>query len=151
MNHMAGWACGFNHNPEGNQPDHYPRSVTRRSKRRATRSARDHRRESSPWRVLLSAAGKTDFIHFRKNLPIGTYQVDMIKFSGPLFQNVDNRLMSLQLVSQGLTDAVMFKADGETVQPAEVFYKKAILVERGVFDLSRTPPTTCWMARDAFF
>jgi hypothetical protein len=27
----------------------------------------------------------------------------------------------------------MFRADGETVQPAEVFYKKAILVERGSF------------------
>src|SRR6059058_2363494 len=67
------------------------------------------------------------------NLPRGRIEVDMIKFSGPVFQNVDNRLMSLQLVSQGLTDAVMFKADGETVQPAEVFYKKAILVERGSF------------------
>jgi hypothetical protein len=32
----------------------------------------------------------------------------------------------------------MFKADGETVQPAEVFYKKAILVERGNFR-----PVTC--------
>src|SRR5438552_16866931 len=41
--------------------------------------------------------------------------------------------MSLQLVIQGLTDAVMFRDDGETVQPAEVFYKKAILVERGSF------------------
>jgi hypothetical protein len=39
----------------------------------------------------------------------------------------------LQLVSQGLTDAVMFTADGETVQPAEIFQKKAILVERGSF------------------
>src|SRR5881398_2980516 len=57
----------------------------------------------------------------------------MIKFSGPAFAQVDNRLMSLQLVSQGLTDAVMFRADGETVQPAEVFYKKTILVERGSF------------------
>src|SRR6187200_1030493 len=57
----------------------------------------------------------------------------MIKFAGPAFAQVDNRLMSLQLVSQGLTDAVMFRADGETVQPAEVFYKKAILVERGSF------------------
>jgi hypothetical protein len=28
---------------------------------------------------------------------------------------------------------VMFRADGETVQPAEVFHKKAILVERGSF------------------
>src|SRR5260370_36652953 len=27
----------------------------------------------------------------------------------------------------------MFTADGETVQPAEVFHKKAILVERGSF------------------
>ena len=69
----------------------------------------------------------------QENLPAGRLEVDMIKFSGPLFQNVDNRLMSLQLVSQGLTNAVMFKADGETVQPAEVFYKKAILVERGSF------------------
>jgi len=67
------------------------------------------------------------------NLPSGRIEVDMIKFSGPIFQNVDNRLMSLQLVSQGLTNAVMFKADGETVQPSEIFYKKAILVERGSF------------------
>src|SRR5438270_1738503 len=68
-----------------------------------------------------------------ENLDSGRIEVDMIKFSGPVFQSVDNRLMSLQLVSQGLTNAVMFKADGETVQPAEVFYKKAILVERGSF------------------
>jgi hypothetical protein len=68
-----------------------------------------------------------------ENLAPERMQVDLIKFSGPAFGNVDNRLMSLQLVSQGLTDAVMFTADGETVQPAEVFYKKAILVERGSF------------------
>ena len=69
----------------------------------------------------------------QENLPRERIEVDMIKFSGLVFQSVDNRLMSLQLVSQGLTDAVMFRADGETVQPAEVFYKKAILVERGSF------------------
>ena len=68
-----------------------------------------------------------------ENLAPGRIEVDMIKFSGPLFQSVDNRLMSLQLVSQGLTNAVMFRSDGETVQPAEVFYKKALLVERGSF------------------
>jgi hypothetical protein len=69
----------------------------------------------------------------QENLTPGRIQVDLIKFSGPAFAGVDNRLMSLQLVSQGLTDAIMFTADGETVQPAEVFYKKAILVERGSF------------------
>src|ERR1700720_617593 len=68
----------------------------------------------------------------QENLAPGRIEVDMIKFSGPAF-HVDTRLMSLQLVSQGLTNAVMFTADGETVQPADVFYKKAILVERGSF------------------
>lgn len=69
----------------------------------------------------------------QENLAPGRLEVDLIKFSGPAFPGIDNRLMSLQLVSQGLTSAVMFRADGETVQPAEVFYKKAILVERGSF------------------
>jgi hypothetical protein len=46
---------------------------------------------------------------------------------------VDNRLMSLQLVQQGLTDAAMFTADGEVVEPAEVLYKKPVMIERGSF------------------
>jgi hypothetical protein len=60
-------------------------------------------------------------------------EVDMIKFSGPAFAGLDNRLMSLQLVQLGLTDAAMFTADGEAVQPAEVLYHKAVLLERGSF------------------
>src|SRR5204862_5811586 len=60
-------------------------------------------------------------------------EVDMIKFSGPAFQMLDNRLASLQLVQLGLTDSAMFTADGEVVQAAELLYKKAILVERGSF------------------
>lgn len=60
-------------------------------------------------------------------------EIDMIKFSGPAFAKVDNRLMSLQLVEQGLTDAVMFTAAGEVVQPAEVLYNKPVMVERGSF------------------
>jgi hypothetical protein len=69
----------------------------------------------------------------QENLTPGRIEVDLIKFAGPVFAGVDNRLMSLQLVSQGLTSAIMFTADGETVQPADVFYKKAILIERGSF------------------
>jgi hypothetical protein len=60
-------------------------------------------------------------------------EVDMIKFSGPGFAGVDNRLMSLQLVQQALTDAAMFTAEGEMVQPSEVLYKKTAMVERGSF------------------
>ncbi|MBI5383130.1 MAG: TonB-dependent receptor [Verrucomicrobia bacterium] len=60
-------------------------------------------------------------------------EVDMIKFTGPEFAAVDNRLMSLQLVQQGLTDTAMFTADGEAVQPGEVLWQKPILLERGSF------------------
>ena len=60
-------------------------------------------------------------------------EVDMIRFSGPDFDGVDNRLMSLHLVAEGLGRAVMFRADGEVVQPAEELYKRAVLVERGSF------------------
>jgi len=59
--------------------------------------------------------------------------IDMIKFSGPLFEKVENRLASLQLVELGLTDATMFTAQGEVVQPAEVLYKKPVLILRGRF------------------
>src|ERR671914_187886 len=69
----------------------------------------------------------------QENLAPNRIQVDLIKFSGPAYASVDNRLMSLQLVSQGLTDAVIFTADGEMVQPADILYKKSILVERGSF------------------
>jgi len=60
-------------------------------------------------------------------------EVDMIKFSGPAFEKVDNRLMSLQLVNEGLTDVVLFTEKGEVVQASEVLYKKPVLVERGSF------------------
>jgi len=60
-------------------------------------------------------------------------EVDMIKFSGPAFARVDDRLMSLQLVQQGLTQAAMFTATGEVVNAAETLHKKTILVERGSF------------------
>lgn len=60
-------------------------------------------------------------------------EVDVIKFSGPCFAGVDNRLMSLQLVEQGFTDAAMFDALGEVVQPYEVLFGKPILIERGSF------------------
>jgi hypothetical protein len=66
-------------------------------------------------------------------LGIARIEVDMIRFSGPNFKDVNNRLMSLELVRLGLTNAVMFSSDGDVVQPSEVLHNKAILVERGSF------------------
>jgi hypothetical protein len=60
-------------------------------------------------------------------------EIDTINFSGPRFADVDNRLMSLQLVKNGMTDAVMFGPDGNNILPAAVLYKKNILALRGSF------------------
>src|SRR3954462_6722508 len=67
------------------------------------------------------------------NLGVQRLEVDMLKFSGPAFAGVDNRLMALYLVQFGLTNAVMFGPEGDVLQPSEVLYKKAVLVERGSF------------------
>ena len=67
------------------------------------------------------------------NLTSDRVEVDMIEFSGPTFTRVDNRLMSLELVREGLTHAAMFGADGQVVQPADALYKKCVLIERGSF------------------
>ena len=60
-------------------------------------------------------------------------EIDTINFSGPDFKDVDNRLMSLQLLKNGMTDAVMFSPNGNNVLPARVLYKKNILAFRGSF------------------
>jgi len=60
-------------------------------------------------------------------------EVDMIKFLGPYFNNVDNRLMALQLVEKGLSNAALIGAKGDVLQPSEVLHKKPILIERGSF------------------
>ncbi len=60
-------------------------------------------------------------------------EIDMINFSGPEFAKVDNRLMSLQLVKNGFTDAVMFGPDGNNILAAKILYKKNILALRGSF------------------
>lgn len=60
-------------------------------------------------------------------------EIDTINFSGPRFADVDNRLMSLQLVKNGMTDAVMFNPEGHNILPASILYKKNILALRGSF------------------
>ena len=67
------------------------------------------------------------------NLTWERVEVDLIRFAGVAFGRLDNRLMALQLVKQGLTEAAMFTAKGEAAQWAEVLYQKPVLVQRGSF------------------
>lgn len=67
------------------------------------------------------------------NLSTDRIEVDMIHFSGPDFRDHDHRLTAVKLVKIGLTDAAMFRPDGEVLQPSEVLYKRPVVVERGSF------------------
>ena len=60
-------------------------------------------------------------------------EIDTINFSGPQFEKVDNRLMSLQLVKNSMTEAIMFGPDGNNILPASILYKKNILALRGSY------------------
>jgi hypothetical protein len=60
-------------------------------------------------------------------------EIDTIEITGPDFKDVDNRLLSLKLVKNGYTSAVIFSPDGVNLHPSDLLYKKNILAIRGSF------------------
>jgi hypothetical protein len=83
--------------------------------------------------LYLADEPETAIQSLMDNLTRDRVEVDLVKFSGPDFAAVDNRLAALQLVAHELTDAALFTARGEVVQAGEMLYKKPILVARGSF------------------
>ena len=63
----------------------------------------------------------------------GRVAIDMIRITGPDFENLDNRWLSLMLIKHGLSDVAMFGPDGKNMHPSEFLYKKHVLVVRGSF------------------
>lgn len=72
-------------------------------------------------------------ISLMDNLGPERIEIDMFKLTGPNFKDVDNRIMALKLVKNGLTHAALFSPQGDILQPSEALYKKNILVTRGRF------------------
>ncbi|MEM9897730.1 MAG: TonB-dependent receptor, partial [Bacteroidota bacterium] len=67
----------------------------------------------------------------------GRVKIDMIRLTGPDFDDVDNRLLSLLLVKHGLTDVAIFGPDGKNLHGSEFLYRKNLLIVPGSF----RPPT----------
>jgi hypothetical protein len=63
----------------------------------------------------------------------GRVQVDMVRMTGPAFEQLDNRLLPLYLVKHGLCDVSMFDKKGQPVHASEFLYRKNVLVLRGSF------------------
>lgn len=60
-------------------------------------------------------------------------EIDSIEFYGPYFEEQDNRLLNLHLIRAWKTRAIIFNPEGEVCVPAELLYKKNVLVTRGNF------------------
>jgi hypothetical protein len=74
------------------------------------------------------------FLHsLMDNLGRTRAEINMFRLSGPDFKHIDNRLMALKLVKNGMTEATMFGPDGTVLQPSEELYKKNLLILRGRF------------------
>lgn len=60
-------------------------------------------------------------------------KVDMVRLTGPDFEDLDNRLLSLWMVKNKLTDVAMFGPDRQNVHASEFLYKRHVMVVRGSF------------------
>lgn len=68
-----------------------------------------------------------------ENVRLDRFEIDMFSISGPDFHHVDNRLMTLRLVKNGLTEVAMFGPDRGVLLPAEHLYNKNVVALRGRF------------------
>jgi hypothetical protein len=67
------------------------------------------------------------------NLSRDRIEISMVRMAGPGFSYVDNRLLAVQMVKNGMTSAVMFDRKGNVQQPSDMLYKKNVLAFRGSF------------------
>lgn len=66
-------------------------------------------------------------------IPRDRMEIDMLRVSGKDFEQMDNRVIALNLVKRGITDATMFDLAKNVKQPATALYKKNVLLMRGRF------------------
>lgn len=71
------------------------------------------------------------------NIDQSRIEINYLELTGPDFSNIDNRLISLELVKNDLTEVAMFGSNKDILQPLNVLYKQDLLVLRGRFK----PPT----------
>jgi len=67
------------------------------------------------------------------NLDTDRVEITMARMQGPDLNYVDNRLLGVQLVKNGMTPAIFFDRYGNVQEPDDMLYKKNAIVLRGRF------------------
>lgn len=63
----------------------------------------------------------------------GQVLVDYIRFSGPNTKEIQNQLLSLEMVNKSWAEAALFSPQGDILSCSDALFKKPILVQRGHF------------------
>lgn len=64
------------------------------------------------------------------NLSVGSVEIDLVKVTGPVFEDANERLLNLYLIAKGFANAAIFKPDGKAAQIKDFLYKKDIITLR---------------------
>jgi hypothetical protein len=68
------------------------------------------------------------------SVPVFNLFNDYVDLRGPAFESWDRQTLLVDLVCRGLAQAVYFPSRGSPVPPAEVLYKKAVVLAPGSFE-----------------
>lgn len=73
------------------------------------------------------------------NLSVGCMEIDLVKVSGPVFAQANERLLNLYLIAKGFAKAAIFKPDGKAAQIKDHLYKKNIIILRTKYRQKSNP------------
>ena len=73
------------------------------------------------------------------NLSVGSVEIDLVKVSGPAFEQANERLLNLYLIAKGFAKAAIFKPDAHAAQIKDYLYKKNIIILRTKYRQKSNP------------
>lgn len=73
------------------------------------------------------------------NLSVGSVEIDLVKVSGPVFAQANERLLNLYLIAKGFAKAAIFRPDAKAAQIKDYLYKKNIIILRTKYRQKSNP------------
>ena len=73
------------------------------------------------------------------NLSSGSVEIDLVKVKGPVFEQVNERLINLYLIAKGFSKAAIFNPEGSAYQSKDFLYKKDIMILRTKYRQKSNP------------
>ena len=73
------------------------------------------------------------------NLSEGSVEIDLVSLNGPIFKDVDDRLVNLYLIAKGFSGAAIFDPHGRAHQSKDILYKRDVMILRTKFGQKSTP------------